>query len=133
MDLYQRAKVIIAMCMRGCERAPIEAALSGVAVVTNNCETGSDKRDMPIPKHLLVDTNDELPPSARRGGMSLKYDQPSTLLVSKWILKNFELAQADFIEFRELYVLIGPESLAQETQVFMETHNTKFGGVPLKK
>jgi len=131
MDLYQRAKVIIAMCMRGCERAPIEAALSGVALVTNNCQTGSDKRDMPIPEHLLVNTNNTSgqPVELFTTPGAVKWDQPSSITVSKWIMENFETAQAEFNELRKLYLLIGPESLAHETKVFMETHHTKLAVV----
>jgi len=107
MDLYQRAKVILAMCMRGCERTPIEAVLSGVVMVTDYCHTGKDERDVPVPSSLIIG----------HPGNDL-----SPVEIVKSVLTDFETAQAESNAMRELYLGLGPETLAEETKHFMYIH-----------
>lgn len=63
---YEQSKIIIDWCMRGSERCPMEAALYGAVLLTNNCETGSSFVDFPIPSKFIlpqgretIDNNDK--------------------------------------------------------------------------
>ena len=100
LDLYARAKIIFASCMVGSERMPLEAALNGVVMMTDNCWTGSDTRDMPIPKRNVV-TPETIGEALHR------------------ILANFIEEQADYDGLRSVYKHLGPDSLEEDTKRFI--------------
>lgn len=100
IDLYDRTKIIFASCMRGSERMVLEATLHGAVLVTDNCWTGSDTRDFPVPKRNVVTPN-TLPEAFDR------------------ILKNFIAEQADYEGLRSIYQRLGPRSLEEDTKRFM--------------
>ena len=101
LDLYQRAKIVVGFCMRGCERAPIEAVLAGVVLVSNNCLAGQDRHDFPIPRENIVAANNTVEDVFGR------------------ILANFEEEQNKMGNMRALYQMIGPDTLAKQTQGFI--------------
>lgn len=47
--LLLQAKVIVAWCMEGFERLPIEGVMCGAVLLTGRCENGQDARDFSIP------------------------------------------------------------------------------------
>lgn len=59
LSAYERGKVVIDWCMRGSERCPQEAAIFGAITITNDCETGSDFNDTPIPSKYILPTKME--------------------------------------------------------------------------
>ena len=101
LDLYQKAKVVVGFCMRGCERSPIEAVLAGVVLVSNHCAAAQDSHDFPIPKENIVTG-----------------DNPVEGVLER-VLNSFEVEQAKMSKMRALYKTIGPATLAKQTQGFM--------------
>lgn len=101
VELYKKAKIVVAMCMRGSERCPIEAALGGVVLVSNPCQSASDTRDFPIPQeNIITDKN------------------PASQVVER-ILQNFEHEQQRMEGMRQLYGGLGHSSLQKQTKDFM--------------
>jgi len=57
--LNLRSKVVIDWCMRGLERAPLEASLFGAVLITNRCGAGASDVDIPIsPHHKAANESD---------------------------------------------------------------------------
>jgi hypothetical protein len=107
IDLYQKAKIVVAFCMRGCERSPIEAVLAGAVLVSNWCLAAQNRLDFPIPEENIVSANN----TARK--------------VLGRILANFEEEQKKMSDMRTLYQQIGPETLVQQTHRFiLDVKNT---------
>ena len=106
MDLYQKAKIIMAPCIRGNERGPLEAVLSGVVVVTDWCMSSTDTRDFPLPREHIWD----------------KKKNPLSKLVVR-VLQNFEQEQAKLSGVRALHSSYSHETLVEETKVFMKSTN----------
>ena len=73
-ELYQSAMVVIDWCMRGSERMPLEAALHGVLLFTNACQSGADFSDYPLPSYAV-----------HRSGS-----------IEAWLEPALKLAQADY-------------------------------------
>ena len=103
-QLMGRAKVVVAWCMRGTERLPIEAALYGAVLLSNNCAVGSDERDFPLPpQHRL--------PTAQAIGEAI-----TALLSSN---EAYEAALAQQLPLQTLYKNLGPASMAEEARAFL--------------
>ena len=101
--VYMKAKVVFAPCMRGSERGPIEAVLAGVVLVINECDSGSNSMDFPIPKeHMVSDKN------------------PLLTLVRK-IFDNFEEEQSKLEGFREVYKSYDHASMVEDTKMFFQS------------
>jgi len=73
-EVYQSAMVVIDWCMRGSERMPLEAALHGVLLFTNACQSGADFSDYPLPSYAV-----------HRSGS-----------IEAWLEPALKLAQADY-------------------------------------
>mmetsp|Transcript_19352 Transcript_19352/g.28983 ORF Transcript_19352/g.28983 Transcript_19352/m.28983 type:complete len:769 (+) Transcript_19352:151-2457(+) len=99
-DLYSRSKVIIATCMRGSERMPIEAALAGLIIVTNDCDNSKDVRDFPLPREHIFNERNKL------------------VDIVQSILDNFEEEQAKLDNFRSMYKNFGHLTMIEETKEF---------------
>ena len=99
-----QAKVVVAWCMRGTERLPIEAAVYGAVLISNNCEVGSDERDFPLsPQHRL--------PTAQAIG-----DAITAILSSN---EAYEAALTQQLPLQTLYKNLGPASMAKEARAFL--------------
>lgn len=102
--LMGESKVVIAWCMRGTERLPIEAAVYGAVMLTNDCAVGSDPRDFPLPEHHRLPTAEALA------------ETMASLLSSE---SAHRLAFQQQQPLRELYLGIGPRSMAKEAAAFL--------------
>lgn len=101
LDLYQTAMIVVGFCMRGSERSPIEAALAGAVLVSNECLAGQDEYDFPIPRENIVNETNPVEKVMER------------------IMNNFDEEQDKMRDMRALYHHIGPATLATQTQNFM--------------
>eukprot|EP00854_Cymbomonas_tetramitiformis_P000021 gene23-31_t len=56
--LYRSAAVFVAWCLSGFERTAFEATIFGAALITSDCRTLTDFRDIPINKKYVLRTNE---------------------------------------------------------------------------
>ena len=108
IELYHKAKIIVADTLNGAERSVLEAVLTGAIALTNDQAHGSDSRDFPIPfEHKYSEHN------------------PIEDVVER-MLSNFEEEQAKQENLRSLYKNYDGQSLAKDTKRFMHDLDTEF-------
>jgi len=100
-ELYKKAKVMYAHCMRGSERGSLEAALAGMLILTADCDNAKDLRDFPLPRDHLIAERNSLENIANR------------------MLDHFEEEQKKLEGLRYHYKHLGHDYLVRETKAFM--------------
>lgn len=118
VELYSKAKVIVATCLNGAERSALEAITHGVILLTAYCDHGTDFRDFPLPREHMVEMNLE------------GFDQ-----ILENMLSSFENEQRKLKLMRDVYRSYGAKSLAKDTKRFMLQYQEswKTEEIPLRK
>ena len=104
-ELMGRSKIVVAWCMPGTERLPIEAITYGAVFLTNDCMVGSDNRDFPLPPQHRVKTAEAL------------------AMVIERILTTpggYEAALEEQKAVQDLYLHLGYDSMAAEAAAWLK-------------
>jgi len=124
IELYKEAKVVFDWCMRGSERVPLEASLFGAVLLTNNCESGSDFSDFPIPSKYKFNHEN----------IRTSNDDFSNSLIDfkKWfrdtlqdVLINYWIRLSDFAPLRWRVLSVNNASLVNEVKQFVQFEATR--------
>lgn len=102
--LMGTSKIVVAWCMRGSERLPLEAVTYRNVLLSNDCAVGSDDRDFP------------LPPQHRLATAEAIGDAIEALLTSP---ADYEEALRRQLRLRLLYLGLGAASMAEEATMFL--------------
>eukprot|EP00854_Cymbomonas_tetramitiformis_P018817 gene18817-22482_t len=107
-ELYTKSAVVVDWCMRGSERMSLEAALHGVILVTANCQTGSDRRDIPIGNRWVPDSS--FPPTR-----DANWNNSKLFRILKRSLTSRTQALQEMSNLRNLYLKhVSSESMRRE-------------------
>lgn len=141
MDAYLAAKVATDWCMRGSERCMLEASLFGAVIMTNNCETGSDFHDLPIPGRFVYNHTDDTRKSSDKTNEDLfnenlpvykKLKADITAVVTHAFHNYWELLD-DFEPLRRSVISHTPAAMLRETVRFLSTVDTHEEDKLMKK
>ena len=104
-----RSKIVIAWCMNGAERLPLEAVLFRNVLLTNACRHGSDPDDFPLPAHHRVDNATQMVSAVQR------------------VLNDYSLAVQEQTMLRSVYRGLSLDSMAQEARAFLSAAQVPVG------
>lgn len=125
VELYNKAMIVVAFCMNGSERCPIEAVLGGAVLISNNCNTAKDIRDFPIPRGNVVTSKNTAPKVIQVSVLNSFYCEIHTVqgksncITRQRIIQNFEYEQKQMEGMRQMYQSYGPASLQRQTKDFI--------------